>query len=241
MTGDLDILRRQARTLLDPSAPRDGMLTYYALHYDPQRTQLFIHQDEEGQAKGMLVVCRTGRDLFRLLALLRADSADTARSLLHNLTPRRPYYLVTTIDLADVAAETLLVERSEVNLIYRLNLTNYAPQINVLVTPLPSATGGDPRFVIRSHGEVIAESGVNWRSPRFAELYVWTAEEARGRGWAKAVVSACASWAIRAGVQPLYIVAAGNEPSISLAKAVGFVDTGGREFAIEGIARLGYG
>ena len=40
---------------------------------------------------------------------------------------------------------------------------------------------------------------------------------------------------VQAGVQPLYMVDEGNRASIRLAESVGFVDTGGREFAGSGV------
>jgi GNAT superfamily N-acetyltransferase len=233
---DLIQLRRRARLLLDLSAPRDGLAAYYALYHDPARTRLLVEVEGQG-AEGFLAVCQTGRDLFRLLAVLRARHAGAAAALLRRgLLPHRPYYLVTTPDLQPAAEKVLEVEKIEINRVYRLDLARYAPTINVLVVPTPAADGS-PRFVIRSQGEIAAEAGVNWQSPHFAEVYVWTARRARGRGWGKAVVESCVAWVVRSGVQPLYIVSEGNAPSIRLAESVGFVDTGAREFAIEGIAR----
>lgn len=240
MESDLRQLRQQVRPILDLSAPRDGLAAYYALYHDPARTHLFV-EGEAGRIEGFFAVCQTGQDLFRLLAVLRARRTEAAVALLgRGLIPRRAYYLVTTPDLRPAVEEAMEVERAETNRVYRLDLRRYAPVINVLVVPAPAADGS-PRFVIRSRGEVAAEAGVNWRSPHFAEIYVWTARQARGRGWGKAVVEACVALIVRSGAQPLYIVPEDNEPSIRLAESVGFVDTGAREFAVEGVARRGYG
>jgi len=97
--------------------------------------------------------------------------------------------------------------------------------------------GGLPRFVIRSQGEVAAEAGVNWSSPHFAELFVHTKPAARERGWGRAVMTACTTWVVRSTRQPVYIVNETNGPSTALAEAVGYVDTGAREFAGEGVCR----
>ncbi len=235
MPDDLIVLRQRARLLLDLTAPRDAMAAYYALHHDPARTRLFV-EEAGGQVQGFLAVCQTGRDLFRLWAVLRSRRLDAAAALLQRgLTLGRPYYLTTTPELRPVVEDALEIERAETNRIYRLNLARYTPAINVLVTPLRTADDS-LRFVIRSHDQVMAESGINWRSPHFAEVYVWTAPEARGRGWGKAVVDSCVAWVIRSGVQPLYVVAEGNEASLRLAESVGFVDTGAREFTAEGTA-----
>ena len=105
----------------------------------------------------------------------------------------------------------------------------------MLVQPA-RAPDGSPRFVIRSQGQTASEAGVNWRSPHFAELFVRTEPRATGRSWGKAVVAACASSLVQARVQPLYMVTEGNEASARLAEAVGFVDTGAREFAGTGVS-----
>lgn len=234
MEDELIQLRRKVRPLLDLAAPRDGLAVYYALYHDPARTRLYV-EEQGGRAEGFLAVCQTGRDLFRQTAVLRAQRANVAAALLERgLLPRRPYYLITTPELEPVVTEALEVEQAGINRVYRLDLRRYAPAVNVLVVPARAADGS-PRFVIHSQGEVAAESGINWHSPHFAEIYVWTAPQARRRGWGKAVVDACVAWVLRSGAQPLYIVAEDNEPSIRLAEAVGFVDTGARELAVEGI------
>jgi len=235
MEADLiEELRRQVRPLLDLSAPRDGLAAYYCLYHDPARTRLYVER-EKGRTEGFLAVCQTGRELFRLLAVLRARSLSAAMALLQRgLYPRRPYYLVTTMDLQPAVEAVLKIEQVQINRVYRLEPRRYAPVINVLVVPIP-APDGSPRFVIRFQGKVAAEAGTNWQSPHFAEVYVWTAPEARGRGWGRAVLDSCLAWVLRSGAQPLYVVPEGNEPSIRLAESVGFVDTGAREFAVEGV------
>jgi GNAT superfamily N-acetyltransferase len=236
MADDLMALRRRVRPLLDLSAPRDALAAYYALHHDPARTQLHV-EGKPAQADGFLAICQTGRDLFRLLAVLRARRVRTATALLmRGLLPLRPYYLVASPDMRLAVEEVLEITRTESNLVYELDLRRFSPAINVLVVPAP-APDGSPRFVIRSQGEVAAEAGTNWRSPNFAEIYVQTTPEAQGRGWGKAVVEACVSWVIRSGLQPLYIVSEDNEFSIRLAHSVGFVDTGARELAVEATVR----
>ena len=124
----------------------------------------------------------------------------------------------------------------EINHIYKLVLFRFRPTPNVLVVA-EQGLEGRPRFVIRSQGETVAEAGVNWHSPHFAEVCVHTAPAARRRGWGRAVLTACTTWAVRSARHPLYIVNEGNEPSIALAEAVGYVDTGARELAGECVCR----
>ena len=128
------------------------------------------------------------------------------------------------------------IEQPEVNHVYRLDLFRFQPSINVLVV-VEQGLGDRPRFVIRSQGEIAAEAGINWASPHFAEIFVRTMPAAQGRGWGKAVVMACTTWVVRSSRQPLYVVNKSNGPSIALAEAVGYVDTGAREFAGEGVRR----
>jgi len=242
ISQDLGELRRKVRTMLDLTTPRDGLAAYYALYHDPARTRLWVA--ERGlRVEGFLALCQTGWDLFRLFGVLRARRSDVAMALLQRVlqpagtTVRRPYYLVTTPDLLGVAEEALEVEKVSLNRIYSLDLQRYSPQINVLVTPAQAASGA-PRFVIRSQeGQIVAEAGINWQSPHFAEVYVQTAPEAQRRGWGKAVLDSCIAWILRGGTLPLYVVAEGNETSLRLAESVGFVDSGARECAVEGIGK----
>jgi GNAT superfamily N-acetyltransferase len=218
--------------MLDLSSPRDALPAYYALHHDADRTELFV-EEEAGRVIGFLAVCQTGRDLFRKMAILRARHTGAVHSLLRRgLQPRWPYYLITTLDLQPAVEAMMEVEQAEVHRVYRMRLSRYAPRINVLVVPITNPDG-TRRFVIRSQDEIAAESGVNWRSPHFAEVYVWVVPQARGRGWGRAVLEACVSWVFRSGAQPLYVVAEDNRRSIRLAEAVGFADTHAREYAAE--------
>jgi predicted GNAT family acetyltransferase len=123
-----------------------------------------------------------------------------------------------------------------VNCIYGLDVSRFEPSINVMVVT-EEGLGDLPRFVIRSQGQTVAEAGINWGSPYYAELFVRTEPEAQRRGWGRAVVTSCTTWIIRSGRQPLFVVHDKNRPSRALAEKVGFVDTGAREFASEGVCR----
>jgi predicted GNAT family acetyltransferase len=92
---------------------------------------------------------------------------------------------------------------------------------------------GGPRCEIRSPEGLQAVSGVNWMSARFAEVYVYTDPAVRGRGWGKSVVSQVASLLLDTGRTPIYVVSEHNDYSIRLAEAVGFEDTGCREFVAD--------
>jgi GNAT superfamily N-acetyltransferase len=235
---DLERLRLKARLVLDLSAPADALAAYYALYYDPTHTRLYVHEDATDHVDGFVAVCQTGQRLFQPTVVLRTPDARAAVELLRQaLAPGRPYYLVTTPDLREPVEKVLDIEQPEVHRIYRLDLVRFHPLINVLVVA-EQGLGGRPRFVIRSQGEIASEAGVNWHSPHFAEVFVRTMPAAQGRGWGRAVLSACTRWVIRSARQPLYIVGERNDPSIALAEGVGYVDTGAREFAGDGVCRL---
>ena len=237
--ADLQALRLKARILLHLSDPVDALYAYYALYHDPRRTELFIHEDADGHTDGFAVVCRTGQRLFQPTVALRAKNEHVAADVLRRaLIPGRPYYVITTLDLMDAVAQVVDVEQAEINHIYTLEPIRLQPVINVLIVT-EEGIGGLPRFVIRSQGEIVAESGLNWVSPHFAEVFVHTHPAARKHGWGRSVLGACTTWAVRSARQPLYVVNEANEPSIALAEASGYVDTGAREFAGEGVCKAG--
>jgi hypothetical protein len=255
----LESLRAQVRPLLNLGAPADAVAAYYALYHDPQRSALYVSwigtrnsrgfvvggSDEggffrdmrdmsafaAGRPDGFVALCQTGQRLFQPTVILRTPNAHSAANLLrHALAPGRPYYLITTPDLRDAVAEVAAIEQPELNRVFELDLARFEPQINVLVVA-ERGPNGLPRFVIRSQGEVAAEAGVAWQSPHYAELSVTTRSAAQGRGWGRAVVSACTQWVVQSAKRPLYIAAEGNAASLALAGAVGYVDTGIREYA----------
>jgi RimJ/RimL family protein N-acetyltransferase len=227
--------------LLNFSAPGDALYAYYALYHSPERSLLYAHENSAGLTDGFVVVCQTGQRLFQPVVALRTPDARAAVALLHaSLVPGRPYYLVTTPDLRDVADEVVQIERAELNHVYELDLSRFEPVLNVLVVP-ERGSSGTPRFVIRSQGEVASEAGLNWQTPHFAEIYVSTRPAAQGRGWGRSVVSACTQWVVQSGRRPLYIVERGNQASIGLAESLGYTDTGAREYAGDGVCRAEVG
>ncbi len=233
----LETLRAQVRPLLSLSAPADALYVYYALHHDPQRTRLYVHTGASGRADGFVAVCQTGQRLFQPTVILRTPSAQAAVELLRKaLVPGRPYYLITTPDLRDAVAEVVTIEQPQHNRLFTLDLARFEPQINVLVVA-EQGLYGLPRFVIRSGGEIAAEAGINWHSPHFAELAVVTRPTAQRRGWGRAVVSACTQWVVQSARRPLYVAEEHNTASMALADAVGYVDTGVREYAGDAICR----
>jgi len=236
--ADLQSLRLKVRPLLHFSEPADALPIHYAFYHDPRRTRLYVHEDARGHADGFVAVCQTGQRLFQPTVVLRTPDACVAVELLRQaLVPGRPYYLITTPDLRDAVAEVVDIGQPEINRIYKLELFRFRPSINALVVA-EQGLGGLPRFVIRSQGEILAEARINWQSTHFAEVFVRVAPAVRERGWGEGVLTACTTWIIRSARRPLYIVNEKDSISITLAEAVGYIDTGAREFAGEGVCRI---
>ncbi len=235
--NELNELRRTIRPLLSPTDPADALSSYYALWHDPRRTHLAIHRDPEGTIDGFIAACQTGADLFRPLVTLRApDEGAVADLFAAALVPQRPYQVIVPVTLASAVRSQLQLARSAMLMIFRLDPYSFQPVINVLVQRVTSADGA-PRFQIESQGQVVAMSGTNWRSPTFAEIFVYVHPKGRGRGWGKSVVSACTTALQDEGLRPLYMVEEDNEASIRIAEGLGYVDTGLRQFVAEGQLR----
>jgi hypothetical protein len=232
--NDLNEKRRAIRPLLKPTDPADALTSYYALWHDPRRTQMTLHRRSGGQVDGFLTVSQTGVDLFRPLVTLRAPDEDTVGRLLHAaLAPGRPYHVIVPMTLGSAVRAHLEFSRSSLTHVYRLDPSRFQPIVNVLVQRVTGPDGGQ-RFQIESQGQLIAISGTNWRSPAFAEVFVYVHPKGRGRGWGKSVVSACTAALLEERLRPLYMVEQGNMASTGIAEGLGYVDSGLREFTGEG-------
>lgn len=231
----LDPHRASLRALLNEDSVGDALASYYALHHPPDRAEVVVHPLNDRQADGFLVRARTGLDLFRPLVTFRAPSEAVAVALFQEgLQPGRPVYLTVPDSLALWANKHLVVSEAALHRVYRFNANKFEPMLNVLAT-MGAGPDGTPRCEIRSGGEVKAVAGVNWQSPRFAEVYVYTDPVVRGRGWGRSVVSAVAHQLVKTGRLPLYVVAEANDASIRVAEAIGFEDTGLREYVGQAI------
>jgi hypothetical protein len=220
--------RTQVRRLLDDSSPADAPTVYYTLFHDPARSVLTVQTDETGRETGFVGVFQTGIDLFRpLITLCCRDAGGAADLLQQALMSGRPYLLFARQDQLALVGGSLRVENSRLLHIHQLDLRQFQPVMNVLVQH-KSAPDGTPRCVIESGG-LQAMAGVNWQSPGFAEIYVYTDADARQRGWGLSVVSALTQVIVKSGRIPLYLVEADNDPSRRLAEKLGYVDSGGRQ------------
>ena len=236
--GDLNEIneqRRAIRHLLRSDDASDALASYYALWHDPRRTKLIVqYGPERAAAEGFIALARTGADLFRPVVTLRANSKDVAARLLQTaLAPNRPYQLVVPIQFASTLRERLELTQPQLHHVYQLRPSLFQPVVNVLLQHSAGPDGAQ-RFRIESQGELMALSGTNWRSPTFAEVFVYVHPHAQSRGWGKSVVSACTADLLKQRLRPLYLVESDNHTSTRIAEALGYVDTGAREFSVEG-------
>jgi len=219
--------------LLSLTSPEDALTAYYTLYH--KRTRVFTHGREV--ADGFLAVCQTAHDLFTPLVVMRSASDDVLAALLSDyLDEGRDYLFAAKEQRASLLKRCLITWDEHCNLIYTADEKSFRPDFRHAVEKVVKEDRF-PRFEIKDGEEVIATAGTNWRSPCFAEVGVCTQEGFRGRGLAKAVVSACTAELLKEGIKPLYIVAEGNTASIRVCEALGYHFSGCREFSCRG--RLG--
>ncbi len=221
--GEVVREREAIGPLLSLTDPGDALTAYYALYHPPALTRLYVHRNAAGRPDGFMAACTTGADLFRPLVVMRAETDGVLRALLRQgLVAGRPYRFSLPLSYASTLQEEVQPSEPHVGLVLTLDESAFEPVINVLVVSTRGADGG-LRYEIRSaEGRVMAASGTNWRSPHFAEVYVYSEPEARGRGWAKSVASACTQALLAAGSRPLYVVSEGDQVSLGLAASLGY-------------------
>lgn len=220
--------RKLVRQLVDDTNPKDAPTAYYALFHDPKRSALFTATGSNGKATGFVGRFQTGIDLFRPVVTMVVRHPEVADELLPQaLMPGRPYIFFANLNQLPMISDHLQIENQRILQIYRLEVTHFQPQVNVLVVRKRSPND-TPVCEINSRG-VKAIAGVNWQSPGFAEIYVHVDEPARERGWGKSVVAALVDELLREGRRPIYLVESRNEASRRLSESLGFVDTGYRQ------------
>ncbi len=84
---------------------------------------------------------------------------------------------------------------------------------------------------IRRGDETVSICRCLWRSDRFAEVQVQTAEAYQRRGLARVALCALADHLARAGVTPIYVASKDNVASLALARSLSLIRTDEDEFA----------
>lgn len=236
--------RRAIQRLLDQRHAADAMAVYYALYHPDDRTRLVVHKDVAGKVDAYAAVCRTGIDLFRPLLTMRLNEGDPdgAAQLIHNaLPPGADLFIHSPLAYRPLIAALFDIRMEQQLRLFELTATYFQPVVNVLVMR-SNTPDGLPRYIIRpnnagSDGEIGASASLNWQSPHYAEITVYTNPQYRNRGWGRSVVSALASDLLESGRTPLYEVSPQNEASLNLARALGFTDTGADKLFMEATLR----
>lgn len=246
MTDDNSLAtpRRRIRPLLDERDAADGMAVYYAFYHADERTSLFTYPRDAQRARGYVAVSRTGIDLFRPLLTQRLpeDDPQGASDLIYDaLEPGASVFIHCPMAYRALLGAFFDVRSEQHLYLYRLDRERFEPIVNVLV--MRSTTpDGRRRYVIRptgphSDGELGASAALNWETPNFAEVTVYTNPQYRQRGWGRSVVAALVQDLLESGQTPLYEVSQENEASIKLARSVGFVNTGRDKVLLEATLR----
>lgn len=239
MCMTLNEQRQAMRHLLDEHNPADAMAVHFAFYYADNKTALRPFPPDAHQAEGYVSFSRTGIDLFRPLVMMRLPVHNMQRSaemIYDTLQPDTPVILNIPEHYAPLVRAFFAIETEEKLILFALRQTLFEPVINVLITQDVGANGL-PRFVIRDrqHDNLpVASAGLNWQSPRFAEISVSTHPQYRRQGYGRSVVAAMANHLLNSGRTPLYTASDYNAASIQLAQQVGFTDTLSRQLLIYG-------
>jgi len=181
-------------------------------------------------------------DLFRPLVTMRLpikEMETSADIIYHALEPGAELILNVPEAYGPLIHALFEVQTEERLLLFALKATRFEPLVNVLITQDKGANGL-PRFVIRDRQNdnvLVASAGLNWQSPRFAEISVNTHVQYRRQGYGRSVVAAMANYILSNGRTPLYMVVEHNHSSILLAQRVGFENTLDRFLLIQGKLR----
>ncbi len=228
--------------MLDEHEPSDAMAVYYAFYYPEQKTTVTTYpiKAEAGEAVGYVNMSRTGIDLFRPFVTLRLpiEDLDASVDLIYSaMRPGTAVILHAPGQYLPLLRALFEIHTEEHQRLFVLERNRFQPIINVLVTREESHNKL-ARYVIRHNTgnsvEIVASAGLNWQTPRFAEIAVNTDPSYRHRGWGSSVVSAMVQHLIQNGRMPLYVVLENNRASIRLAHSVGFVDSGIQNVMIQG-------
>jgi len=243
-------LRRAIRPLLNERLATNALAAYYALHHPAERTTLTTYPANSFPATGYVAVSRSGLDLFRPLVTMRlpytgsgneVDLATGSELLRRALTPEQPIIVYTQEEYLPLLAALLQISVVQHLRLFQLEPSQFEPTINVFVTRA-DGPNGLPRFTIRqpygdANGELLASAGINWQSPLFADIAVYTNPRYRRQGYGRGVVSALVQHLLASGRTPLYVASEENAPSIELARRIHFTDTQGRSILLEGHLR----
>lgn len=223
--------------MIDERSAADAMAAYYALQHPPDRVTLFAYQPTQSGLRGFLAIARTGLDLFRPLAIpFVGQEAGLTELLRAALRPGRPVVLHLPVEQRPWAQEVVELSDVRPSELFRLDLRRHKPIVNVLVVETVSPSGW-PRYEVRTADGSVAAAGLNWKGPRFAEIYLDLDAKARGRGLGSSVVAAITQKLIDEKVSPLYRVGQDELRLRAEVEDLGFHPTGIHTLTCQAVLR----
>ncbi|MCK5052841.1 MAG: hypothetical protein KAR65_01105 [Anaerolineales bacterium] len=217
--------RRKLRNLVDVHSTSDAMAAYYGLEHPSERVSIFGYYPTDQVLSGFMAIASTGLDLFRHLVIPFAATNEAIRALITAvLDPGRPYLIYLPNEQSESLIDVADIEPIAVTNLLRLETNRFQPVMNVLVQK-SEGPGGTPRFEIQSRGEGYAASGINWRSPQSAEIYVESDSPGYRRGFTKSVLAATIQNLLNEKVRILFRVADDDYSAFEDAFDLGFSPT----------------
>ena len=204
--------------------------------YDERRVQLTLHTLPGGQVDGFVAVCQTGYDLFVPLVVLRAPAGAVDELLREALQPGRPYTVIAPIAARPGIERAMVLDRQQVNRIYRFESADRPPR--------DQCDGPAGRGAVSVRNSVARGTGGLGGRHQLAVPIAWPrcmsipSREYQGRGWATAVGAACVRALLEKGLCADLCGGANRIALLdSVALALGFRETGAREFECRGQLR----
>jgi GNAT superfamily N-acetyltransferase len=223
--------------LIDERSAADATAAYYALYHPADRVSLFAYQPTQSGLRGFLALARTGLDLFRPLAVPFVGQAEGLSELLRAaLRPGRPVVLHIPLEQRAWAREVAELSDIRPAELFRLDFRRQKALINVLIVESQSPNGW-PRYEIHAADGSVAAAGLNWKGPRFAEIYLDLDPKARGRGLGASVLAAITRRLIEEKVSPLYRAADDDLAARAEAEELGFAATGIHTITCQAVLR----
>ncbi|HUS85073.1 MAG: hypothetical protein MUO58_06960 [Anaerolineales bacterium] len=217
--------RRKLRDLVDVHSTSDALAAYYGLEHPSERVSIFGYYPTDQVLSGFMAVASTGLDLFRPLLIPFAATDEAIRALIAEaLDSGRPYLIYLPIEQSESLIGLAEIEPIAVTNLLRLDANRFQPVMNVLVQK-SEGPGGSPRFEIQSQGEGHASSGINWRSPQSAEIYVESDPSGYRRGFTKSVLAALIQDLLKERIRILFRVADNDYSAFEDAFDLGFSPT----------------
>jgi len=217
--------RRKLLNLVDVHSISDAMAAYYGLDHPGERVSIFGYYPTDKVLSGFIAIASTGLDLFKPLVIPFAATNEAIRALIAAaLEPGRPYLIYLPNEQSESLIGLAEIEPIAVTNLLRLETSRFQPLMNVLVQKNESPDGS-PRFEIQSRGEGHAASGINWRSPQSAEIYVESDSSGYRRGFTKSVLAALIQDLIQEKIRILFRVADDDYSAFEDAFDLGFSPT----------------